>query len=60
MLQSNLDLPLNTKSVHNYITEFLWKFGNFWDSDFYVMNFCSYLPAFYVLTHVDIDSMSNV
>jgi hypothetical protein len=32
MFQSNLDLPLNTKSVHNYITELLVKFGNFWDS----------------------------
>jgi hypothetical protein len=29
MFQSNLDLPLNTKSVHNYVTELLPKFGNF-------------------------------
>jgi hypothetical protein len=27
-----LDLPLNTKSVHNYATELLVKFGRFWDS----------------------------
>jgi hypothetical protein len=31
MLQSNLDLPLNTKSVHNYITKLLLKFGKFGD-----------------------------
>jgi hypothetical protein len=30
MLQSNLDPPLNTKSVHNYVIELLRKFGNFW------------------------------
>jgi hypothetical protein len=27
MFQSNLDLPLNTKSVHSYATELLVKFG---------------------------------
>jgi hypothetical protein len=27
LFQSNLDLPLNTKSVHNYATELLVKFG---------------------------------
>jgi hypothetical protein len=32
MFQSNLDLPLNTKSVHNYATELLEKFGKFRDS----------------------------
>jgi hypothetical protein len=46
MFQSNLDLPLNTKSVHNYVIELLRKFGNFLDPGFYVMNFCSYLPDF--------------
>jgi hypothetical protein len=31
MFQFNLDLPLNTKSVHNYATELLVKFGKiFW------------------------------
>jgi hypothetical protein len=29
MFQSNLDLPLNTKSVHNYVIELLYKFWNF-------------------------------
>jgi hypothetical protein len=29
MFQFNLDLPLNTKSVHNYGTELLVKFGKF-------------------------------
>jgi hypothetical protein len=46
MFQSNLDLPLNTKSVHNYVTEFLQKFWDFWGPGFYVMNFSSYLPDF--------------
>jgi hypothetical protein len=44
MFQSNLDPPLNTKSVHNYVIELLRKFGNFEGPGFYVMNFCSYLP----------------
>jgi hypothetical protein len=46
MFQPNLDLPLNTKSVHNHVIELLQKFGNFWGPGFYVMNFCSYLPDF--------------
>jgi hypothetical protein len=46
MFQSNLDLPLNTKSVHNYVTQFLQKFWDFWGPGFYVMNFSSYLPDF--------------
>jgi hypothetical protein len=53
-VQSNLDLPLNTKSVHNLVIELLLKFGNFWGPDFYVMNFCSYLPEFTLLL-VDVD-----
>jgi hypothetical protein len=32
MFQSHLDLPLNTKSVHNYANELLVKIGKFWDS----------------------------
>jgi hypothetical protein len=44
MFQSNLDPPLNTKSVNNYVLELMRKFGNFWGPGFYVMNFCSYLP----------------
>jgi hypothetical protein len=44
MIQTNLDPPLNSKSVHNYVTELLRKFGNCWGPGFYVMNFCSYLP----------------
>jgi hypothetical protein len=39
MFQSNLDLPLNTKRVHNHVIELLRKFGNFWAPGFYVMNF---------------------
>jgi hypothetical protein len=31
MIQSNLDPPLNTKSVYSYVMELLEKFGNFWD-----------------------------
>jgi hypothetical protein len=54
MFQSNLDLPLNTKSVHNNVIEFLLKFGNFRGSGFYVMNFCSYLPDF-TLCSFDVD-----
>jgi hypothetical protein len=46
MFQSNLDLPWNPKSVRNYVTEFLQKFGDFWGPGFYVMNFCSYLSDF--------------
>jgi hypothetical protein len=39
MLQSNLDPPLKTKSVHNNLTELLPKYGNFWGHRFRVMNF---------------------
>jgi hypothetical protein len=46
MFQSNLGLPLNTKSVNNYSMEMLQKFGDFLGPGFYVMNFCSYLPDF--------------
>jgi hypothetical protein len=51
MFQSNLDLPLNTKSVHNYSAELLQKFGDFWGLGFYVMNFCSYLPDFTLFSY---------
>jgi hypothetical protein len=54
MFQSNLDLPLKNKSVHNHVIKFLQKFGNFWGPGFYVMNFCSYLPDFTLLL-VDVD-----
>jgi hypothetical protein len=40
MIQSNLDLPLNTKNVHIYVTELLVKFGKFWDSGGWVGIFC--------------------
>jgi hypothetical protein len=49
MFQSNLDTPMNTKSVHNYVFKLLRKFGDFWGPGFYVMNFCSYLPDFTLL-----------
>jgi hypothetical protein len=39
MLQSNIDLPLNTKKVPHNLTELLPKFGNFWGHRFRVMNF---------------------
>jgi hypothetical protein len=39
ILQSNLDLPLNTKKVYHNLTELLPKIGNFWGHRFYVMNF---------------------
>jgi hypothetical protein len=39
LVQSNLDLPLNTKSMHNHVIELLRKFGNFRGPGFYVMNF---------------------
>jgi hypothetical protein len=39
MFQSNLYLPLNTNSVHNYVLELLQKFVDFWGPSFYVMNF---------------------
>jgi hypothetical protein len=54
MFQSNLDPPLNTKSVHNYAIELLHKFGDFWGPCFYVMNFCSYLPDFTPFTRIDV------
>jgi hypothetical protein len=44
MLQSNLDLPLNTKSMHNNLTELLPKYGNFGGHRFRVMNFDSRPP----------------
>jgi hypothetical protein len=46
MFLFNLDLPLNTKSVHNYVMELLQKFGDLGGPGFCVMNFCSYLPDF--------------
>jgi hypothetical protein len=54
MFQSNLDLPLNTKSVHNYATELLQKLEDFWGPSFYVMNFCSYLPDFIPFSRIDV------
>jgi hypothetical protein len=54
MIQSNLDVPSNTKSVHNHVFEFLRKFGNFWGPGFHVMKFCSYLPDLTLLL-VDVD-----
>jgi hypothetical protein len=57
MFQSNLDPPLNTKSVHIYVLESLRKFGIFWGPGFYVMNFCSYLldlPLLLVLMSFDV------
>jgi hypothetical protein len=54
MFQSNLDPSLNTKSVHNYVIEFLRKVGNFWDPGFYVMNFCSYLLDFTPSARIDV------
>jgi hypothetical protein len=56
MFQSNLDLPLITKSVHNHVIELLRKFGNFWGPGFYVMNFCSYPPDFTLLL-VDVNDI---
>jgi hypothetical protein len=54
MFQSNLDPPLNTKSVHNYVIELLRKFGNFWGPGFYVMKFCSYLPDLPPSARIDV------
>jgi hypothetical protein len=54
MFQSNLALPLNTKSVHNYVTKVLQKFGDFWGPSLYVMNFCSYLPDFTPFARIDV------
>jgi hypothetical protein len=51
MLQSNLELPLNTKKVYLNLTELLPKFRNFWGHRFWVMNFDSQplnvTPSFY-------------
>jgi hypothetical protein len=55
MIQSNLDSPLNTKSVHNYVIQLLQKFGNFWGPGFYDMNFSSYLPDFTFFARFDVD-----
>jgi hypothetical protein len=55
MIQSDLDPPLNTKSLNIYITELLQKFGDFWGPDFYVMNFCSYLSDFTPFARFDVD-----
>jgi hypothetical protein len=54
MFHSNLGLPLNTKTVHNYATELLQTFGDFWGPGFYVMNFCSYLPDFTPFARIDV------
>jgi hypothetical protein len=54
MFQSNLDLHLNTKSVHKYVIELLQKFGVFWGPGFYVMIFCSYLPDFTPFARIDV------
>jgi hypothetical protein len=54
MFQSNIDLPLYTKSVHNYATELLQKFENFWGPGVYVMNFCSYLPDLTPFARIDV------
>jgi hypothetical protein len=54
MIQYNLDPPLNSKSVHNYVTELLQKFGDFWGPGFYDMNFCSYLPDFTHFAYIDV------
>jgi hypothetical protein len=54
MFQSNLDLLLNTKCVHNYATELLQKFGDFGGPDFYVMNFCSCQPDFTPFSRIDV------
>jgi hypothetical protein len=57
MFQSNLDQPLNTKSVHNYVTELLQETWGFLGPGFYVLNFCSYLPDFtlFLLIWMSID-----
>jgi hypothetical protein len=55
MILSNLDPPLNTKSVHNYVTELLQKFENFWGPGFYVMSFCSFLPDVTPFARFDVD-----
>jgi hypothetical protein len=60
MFQSNINLPLNTKSVHNYVMELLQKFWDFWGPGFYVMNFCSYLPDRTPFARIDVVLMSNV
>jgi hypothetical protein len=44
MFQSNLDLPLNNKSVHNNLLELLPKFGNFGGHRFRIMNFFDSQP----------------
>jgi hypothetical protein len=41
MIQSNLDPPLNTKSVYSYVMELRAKFGNFWDPGVWFGKFCS-------------------
>jgi hypothetical protein len=60
MFPFNIDLPLNTKSVDNYVMEFLQKFGDFWGPGFCVMNFCSYLPDFTPFARIGVVLISNV
>jgi hypothetical protein len=56
MFQSNLDLPLNTKSVHNYATELLVKIGKILGPWCLSGNFRSpppeYDPPYQILPHV--------
>jgi hypothetical protein len=54
MFQSNLDLPLNPKSVHNYVTELLQKFGDFWGPGFYVMNFVHTCQILHLFARIDV------
>jgi hypothetical protein len=56
MIQSDIDLPLNTKSVHNYSTELLVKFGKIlgpwclsWEFLFPIVRI---RPPYQILPHV--------
>jgi hypothetical protein len=60
MLQSSQDLPLNTESVHNYVMEFMQKFGDFWDPGFYGYEFLFIPTRFYPFCRIDVVLISNV
>jgi hypothetical protein len=56
MFQFNLDLPLNTKSVHNYVTEVaveIWEFLGLWCLSWEVLFPTARIrPPYQILQHV--------
>jgi hypothetical protein len=60
MFQSNLDLPLNNKSVHNNLLELLPKFVNFGGHRFRIMNFLIHNLQIYAMILCVLISSSDI